>query len=103
MWYRISPISLAVIFFLPTPLPMFDPKTPQQAGLIFAAGLLVIAWTTLDIQRVTKQNEQPLSEEQLQALQRFGDEAKQKAFGKLLAQIKWATLINRVALQCSLR
>lgn len=62
---------------------MFDPKSPLQAGLIFAAGLLVIGWTTLDINRVSRQNERPLTEEQLQALQKFGQEAKRKAFGTI--------------------
>lgn len=60
---------------------MLDPKTPLQAGAIFTAGILVIAWTTLDINRVSRANERPLSQEQLEALQRLSQDAKHKAFG----------------------
>ena len=60
---------------------MFNPKTPVQAGLIFAAGLAVIAWTTNDVYRTSKQNAQGLNPEQMKALQDFGNEARKKAAG----------------------
>lgn len=60
---------------------MLNPKTPFQAGAIFVAGLVVIAWTTNDVYRTSKQNSQALSAEQLKALQDFGNEARRKAAG----------------------
>ena len=60
---------------------MFNPKNPLQAALIFTAGIGIIGLTILDIYRVTKQNEQPMTEEQIEALQKFGNEARRRAAG----------------------
>lgn len=62
---------------------MFDPKTPLQAGLIFCGGIAVIAWTILDVRRVTLQNDQPLTKQQRETLQAMGTEARKKADGVL--------------------
>ena len=60
---------------------MFNPKNPLQAALIFTAGIGIVGLTILDIHRVTKQNEQPMTEEQIEALQEFGNEARRRAAG----------------------
>ena len=59
---------------------MFDPKTPFQAAAIFLTGVAVIAWTTRDIDRVTRQN-RPMTPEQMEQLKQFGRDARQKAAG----------------------
>ena len=47
---------------------MLDPKTPLQAAAIFIAGLGIISYTILDINRTTRLNERPLTDEQKQRL-----------------------------------
>lgn len=76
---------------------MFNPKTPLQAGAIFAAGILFIAWTTLDIHRVSRQNEQPLTEEQLLVLRHLRNESLQKSASMPLSYA--AKVINMMSEQ----
>lgn len=61
---------------------MLNPKTPLQAGLVFAAGLVVIVWTTNDVYRTSKQNSQGITPEQMKALRDFGNEARRHAAGQ---------------------
>ena len=47
---------------------MFDPKNPLQAAAIFVTGLIVITYTTLDIQRTLHLNSTPASPAQTEQL-----------------------------------
>lgn len=60
---------------------MINPKTPLQAATIFLGGTAVIAWTSLDVYRVSKQNEQVLTPQQLKELQDFGNDVRRQATG----------------------
>lgn len=47
---------------------MFNPKNPLSAAAIFLAGIAAITYTTLDIQRTFRTNEEPMTPQQLDAL-----------------------------------
>lgn len=63
---------------------MLDPKTPLAAAGIFAAGILVIASTTLDVNRTLQQNSQPVSHQQNSHInQQVQDSERRVAVGAL--------------------
>ena len=66
---------------------MFNPKSPLSAAAIFLAGIAAIAYTTLDIQRTLKSNEQPTTPEQLAALRDTIDHHDRKAAGLCMGHI----------------
>lgn len=69
-----------------------SPKTPLNAVLIFFAGIGVIAYTTLDVQRSMRANEAPLTPEQRAAFEEFSQrlkEHKEAAAGGGQASSKW--------------
>lgn len=45
---------------------MLDPKSPLAAASIFAAGILVIGYSILDVNRSLRQNSEPVTEQQNQ-------------------------------------
>lgn len=47
---------------------MFDPKSPLAAAAIFTAGIAIIGYTILDVNRSLQQNSEPVTQEQQAAL-----------------------------------
>lgn len=51
-----------------------QPRTPASALALFLLGCVAIGWTSLDVARRVRENEAPLSAEQLAALQGFKED-----------------------------
>lgn len=60
---------------------VWNPKTPTTAAAIFLTGCAVIVYTTNDIQRTLKSNEQPMTPDQLQALKQMVEHHNRKSTG----------------------
>ena len=79
---------------------MFNPKSPLSAAAIFLAGVAAIAYTTLDIQRTLKDNEQPTTPEQLAALREIIDHHDRKAAGLSCATPRsYSSVLNMCCMQ----
>lgn len=60
---------------------MFYPQSRLSAAAIFLTGIAAIAYTTLDIQRTLRSNEEPMTPEQLAALREQIDHHDRKSAG----------------------
>lgn len=58
---------------------MFYPQSRLSAAAIFLTGIAAIAYTTLDIQRTLRSNEEPMTPEQLAALRQQIDHHDRKS------------------------
>mmetsp|Transcript_11143 Transcript_11143/g.13177 ORF Transcript_11143/g.13177 Transcript_11143/m.13177 type:complete len:80 (+) Transcript_11143:30-269(+) len=57
---------------------MIHPKTPQGAAFIFLVGCGVVAITSYDVHKKMQLNSQPVTEEQIQALNSFKKDLERK-------------------------
>ncbi|KAK9823148.1 hypothetical protein WJX72_000624 [[Myrmecia] bisecta] len=66
---------------------MFNPQTPWAAGAIFLAGIAVIVYTTLDINRTTRLNERPMTADQTRALAEYVQHVQDKSAEETLRRL----------------
>lgn len=57
---------------------MLDPKTPLAAAAIFGAGILVLGYSILDVNRSLQQNEIPLTDQQKRQIHQQVQESEHK-------------------------
>lgn len=65
-----------------TPWMVWNPKSLPAAAAIFLSGCAAIAFTTLDIQRTLRSNDEPMTLKQMKVLEEMLDHHKDKSAGE---------------------